>query len=157
MGSETSGYHEEKMKAVPIYDEFVKETAIFPPQFGILYCALKLTGEAGEVSEKLGKLIRDSGVYKQDNVVSLEPGQHIDAKWGEIKLSEAQLMKVTPRFDLTEEQKLALMKELGDVLWYVTAMSQQLGFSLERVMDMNIEKLTSRRERGVLKGSGDDR
>lgn len=148
------------MDTVNNYNEFVKETAIFPPQFGLLYCALKLTGEAGEVSEKLGKLIRDSGVYKQHRVVVLTDSQTADIResgFQSIFLDDAQSADVTPRFNLTIDQRLALMKELGDVLWYVTAMSQQLGFSLEQVIDMNIEKLTSRRERGVLQGSGDDR
>lgn len=53
------------------------------------------------------------------------------------------------------EQELA--KELGDVLWYTSAIAQDLGYTLECVAQMNIAKLTSRRERGVLGGSGDNR
>ena len=50
-----------------------------------------------------------------------------------------------------------LLKELGDPLWYIASLADDLGFTLQDVVDANVEKLTSRKERGVLKGSGDDR
>lgn len=58
---------------------------------------------------------------------------------------------------ITEERRLAIKKELGDVCWFVAELSTLLGFDLEDVMQSNIDKLTSRKERGVIKGSGDDR
>lgn len=48
-------------------------------------------------------------------------------------------------------------KELGDVLWYLTRSANELGYSLDEIAKMNIEKLQSRKERGVLQGSGDNR
>lgn len=59
--------------------------------------------------------------------------------------------------DSTELDKVATLRELGDVLWYVTAAARDLGFSLEDVAQANIDKLRDRRSRGVLGGSGDDR
>lgn len=56
-----------------------------------------------------------------------------------------------------EADREALKKELGDVLWYVTAMANELGFDLEDVARANLEKLASRAKRGTLGGSGDDR
>jgi NTP pyrophosphatase (non-canonical NTP hydrolase) len=47
--------------------------------------------------------------------------------------------------------------ELGDVLWYIAALSRDLNISLNDVAKMNIEKLADRKERGVLGGSGDNR
>ena len=41
--------------------------------------------------------------------------------------------------------------------WFVSEISTLLGFTLEEVMQGNLDKLTSRKERGVLHGSGDDR
>tara|TARA_B100000780_G_C20869343_1_gene345770 strand:- start:232 stop:603 length:372 start_codon:yes stop_codon:yes gene_type:complete len=53
--------------------------------------------------------------------------------------------------------KEGMLKELGDVLFYVAALSNFYGGSLRSVAEMNIEKLDSRQERGVLQGSGDNR
>ena len=49
------------------------------------------------------------------------------------------------------------MKELGDVLWYVADIAHYLGATLNDVADMNIEKLASRQDRGVIQGNGDNR
>ena len=48
-------------------------------------------------------------------------------------------------------------KELGDVLWYLANICNDIGYSLEEVADLNLEKLSSRKKRGALKGSGDNR
>ena len=50
-----------------------------------------------------------------------------------------------------------LIKELGDVLWFIAVMAENLDHSLEEVAQQNIDKLYSRQQRGVLKGSGDER
>lgn len=55
------------------------------------------------------------------------------------------------------ETRNALALELGDVLWYIQAAANDIGFSLQHIAEMNIEKLKSRRERGVIKGEGDNR
>lgn len=56
-----------------------------------------------------------------------------------------------------ELDKAELVKELGDVLWYITSLAVDLGYNLEDVAKMNVDKLKSRRERGVVKGDGDNR
>lgn len=84
----------------------------------ILYPALKLNGEAGEVAEKVGKAWRD----------------------------------IAGRIDET-----ALAFELGDVLWCVDAIAHRLGYEIEHLLQLNYVKLESRRARGTLAGSGDDR
>ncbi|MEG2612382.1 MAG: nucleoside triphosphate pyrophosphohydrolase family protein, partial [Alistipes sp.] len=97
------------------------ETAIYPDSQRIIYPTLGLTGEAGEVADKVKKVIRDN---------------------------EQQF---------TDERKAEIAKEIGDVLWYCATLSRDLGFSLESVAQMNVDKLRSRRERNILKGSGDNR
>ncbi len=58
---------------------------------------------------------------------------------------------------VTEERRAAVAKELGDLLWYVAMTCEELGLELEDVAQGNVTKLFSRKERGVIKGSGDNR
>ena len=57
----------------------------------------------------------------------------------------------------TPESRLAIAKELGDSLWYIAATAEDIGYSLDTIAQLNIEKLTDRRNRGVIQGSGDNR
>lgn len=107
------------------YQAGARSTALYAEEVRVLYPALKLAGEAGEVAEKLGKFMRDEG-YR--------PGE-----------------------PLSPEQREKLAKELGDVLWYVANLAADLGVGLGHVAATNLAKLQSRRERGVITGSGDDR
>ncbi len=106
-----------KRKTFDGYNEFVKSMKVYPEKHAIMYPALGLCGEAGEIAEKVKKWLRGD----------------------------------------RELDKEGLLKELGDPLWYITSLADDLGFTLQDVVDANIEKLSSRKDRGVLKGSGDDR
>lgn len=55
------------------------------------------------------------------------------------------------------EINLDLAKELGDVLWYVAILASKMGWSLNAIAELNLEKLRDRKERGVIDGSGDNR
>ena len=103
------------------YQAAALTTAIYPEDKRIIYPALGMCGEAGEVADKVKKVIRDN----------------------------AQ--------NFTAEEKREIAKEIGDVLWYCAVLSHDLGFTLEDVTQMNIDKLQSRKERGMLSGSGDNR
>lgn len=59
--------------------------------------------------------------------------------------------------DGRELDKEDLKKELGDVLWYISALSTDLGIDLEDVALTNYRKLKDRKERNTLSGSGDNR
>jgi NTP pyrophosphatase (non-canonical NTP hydrolase) len=59
--------------------------------------------------------------------------------------------------DNTKVEAQDIIKELGDVAFYLTALANYFGSSLQEVLELNIIKLNDRQERGVLKGSGDDR
>lgn len=58
---------------------------------------------------------------------------------------------------ISEEDKQEILKELGDILWYINSLSTLLGSSLEEVAQKNLDKVLSRKARGVTAGSGDNR
>lgn len=59
--------------------------------------------------------------------------------------------------DGKEFSKEDMGAELGDILWYVSAICSDVGLNLSDVMANNVDKLLSRKQRGVLGGSGDNR
>lgn len=91
------------------FDRIPYLSTLIPLVFG-------LTEEAGEVSGKFKKAIRDD---------------YFDPE--------------------------AVAKELGDCLWYLTEIGSHIGYSLESIMELNVKKLTDRKERNVLHGNGDNR
>lgn len=105
-------------------------TAVYPENYKIVYPALGMNGEAGEVAEKVKKVIRDYSAGTDENGAIVLPNSSI---------------------------RVELAKEIGDVLWYCATLANDLGFTLEEIGEMNIEKLQSRKERGKLGGSGDNR
>lgn len=125
------------------YETAAVSTAIYPGQgtaVGLMYCALKLNGEAGELAEHVGKAMRDDdlvGVTRQlisgDEIVSASVG------------------------DLTPDRRELILKEIGDCLWYLAALCRELGTSLGAVAAKNIAKLAARKAAGKLGGSGDNR
>ncbi|HVV25621.1 MAG TPA: nucleoside triphosphate pyrophosphohydrolase family protein [Candidatus Saccharimonadales bacterium] len=58
---------------------------------------------------------------------------------------------------VSAEDKQELAKEIGDVLWYLAVFADHLGVSMDAIAQQNLDKLQSRKQRGVLGGSGDNR
>lgn len=58
---------------------------------------------------------------------------------------------------ITKEKRTEIAKELGDVMWYLSQISTELGVKLSKVVKLNLEKLSSRKMRDKLHGSGDNR
>lgn len=104
------------------YQKKSKKTAIYPNRGkNYIYPTLGLAGEAGEVAEKIKKVIRDKKL----------------------------------KIDLNTKTEIS--KELGDILWYVSQLATELELDLNKIASQNIEKLFSRKKRGKLSGSGDNR
>ena len=58
---------------------------------------------------------------------------------------------------LTPFGKEKLLDEIGDVLWYIAMIADELDTTLEEVAQRNIKKLADRKSRNVITGSGDNR
>lgn len=61
------------------------------------------------------------------------------------------------REELTDRRRLLIIKELGDVLWYVGAICNEIDIALFDVALANLQKLKDRTDRDKLQGSGDER
>lgn len=96
----------------------------------VIYPVLGLVSEAGEVADKFKKLLRD---------------EQFELPFDDVAVS------------MTYEERYEVAQELGDVLWYVTALANDLNFSLEEVAEANLRKLEGRSKRGTIRGSGDNR
>lgn len=57
----------------------------------------------------------------------------------------------------TEELGRQVLPELGDVLFNVSETARMFGYTLQDVVNYNVEKLNDREAHGVLIGSGDNR
>ena len=104
------------------YQRESRKTALYPEAgSNAIYPTLGLVGEAGEVADKVKKILRDKkGVFDKNS-------------------------------------KDAIKFELGDVLWYISQLSSELGYELDEIANANLEKLKSRKFRGKIQGSGDNR
>ncbi|MBT4192336.1 MAG: nucleoside triphosphate pyrophosphohydrolase family protein [Candidatus Diapherotrites archaeon] len=58
---------------------------------------------------------------------------------------------------LSEVDKQGLAGELGDALWYISALADKLGFTLADIAENNLRKLYMRKENHELKVHGADK
>ena len=58
---------------------------------------------------------------------------------------------------ISNEKRVEIAHELGDVQWYIARLAEDLGYDLEDIAIMNIEKLSDRKNRNQIGGSGDHR
>jgi NTP pyrophosphatase (non-canonical NTP hydrolase) len=105
------------------YQKKAVSTKLYSDKYKIIYPALSLGDESGEVMGKIKKWLRgDAGVGEMD-----------------------------------KERIEAIKLEMGDVLWCLSALADDLGLNLSDIAQANIDKIMSRKERGVIMGDGDNR
>lgn len=57
----------------------------------------------------------------------------------------------------TDDREDQIVSEVGDVLWFLAVIADELGYRLEEIAEMNVEKLAARKAKGTISGSGDNR
>ena len=122
---ESMGYYDMFPDADPVnwadyYSGWVEKKIVTSGVERLVENSLGLSGEIGEVHEKIKKLFRDN----PDDVLKANK---------------------------------EIMKELGDVVYYATALANIYGRGLQEVLELNIQKLDDRQKRNKLRGSGDNR
>lgn len=103
------------------YQEDAMRTKVYDKSISLMYPALGLNGEAGEVAEKVKKIYRDDSG------------------------------------NISHNKREEISDELGDILWYVAAMCEDIGVTMDYVAKRNLDKLASRMLRNKIHGSGDKR
>ena len=102
-----------------------------------MYPALGLAEEAGEVCGKIAKFIRKNMGFQPATVY--RDDKSITDYWNE----------------KNEQFRKDLSKELGDAMWMIAELCTVYGLDLGEVMAENIEKLTDRKDKGLIIGEGD--
>ena len=82
LGTQTNETHKYKrISDLDMYQEVAKTTAIYPREQAIIYPTLGLTGEAGEVANKVKKIIRDGSNKNDEKLVSEIKAEIGDCLW----------------------------------------------------------------------------
>lgn len=160
------------------YQRFTRQTAKYPylgerTLRSLLYPTLGSAGELGEYVDKLVAFAKNANAAAKPEDMGFTDGSHStlwlvletlervaiacrDAEQLKRPLREGR-MSLPPLRAPTDGELAALKPEGGDRKWYLSRELDELGVESSEVATSNREKLLSRKERGVLHGSGDAR
>lgn len=115
-------------------NEYQKQamTTCMPSSENFSYMFLNLVGEVGEFASKVAKAIRK----------------------GNAEISHSKLSRIGDT-DMLATQDEELKKEAGDILWQLSGVCSVMGWSLNEVAQMNLDKLAARKQAGTIDGNGD--
>ena len=108
-------------------------TTCMPSSENFSYMFLNLVGEVGEFASKVAKHIRKEKLALDNN--------NLQGKWNLDDDTNAEINE--------------LKKEAGDILWQLSGLCTIMGWSLEDVAQMNLDKLAARKAVGTIDGNGD--
>ena len=111
-------------------------TTCMPSCENISYMLLNLVGEVGELASKIAKHIRKGNMTIGGKC--LPNGLHTTLEGEEWLNADKELMK-----------------EAGDILWQLSGLCTVMGWELNDVAKMNLDKLAARKAAGTIDGNGD--
>ena len=124
---------------------------------GFLQDAKKETAFLGSMRSRSAfniyqKLAKETAIYPSEKALEyLSLGLASEA--GEV----AGIVSKWLRGDEKQVNVKEMTKELGDVLWFLSCLADELGLDFAEIAVYNIKKLADRQARGVIKGNGDNR
>lgn len=109
------------------------------------YMFLNLVGEVGEFASKVAK-----GIRKGHCSIGLEPkiAEEYDT-------ADETIANELWQFNEMDERTEELKKEAGDILWQLSGLCSIMGWKLEDIAQMNLDKLAARKAIGTIDGNGD--
>lgn len=102
------------------------------------------------------KKSRETALYPNKDNNFIYPTLGLNGESGEVAEKIKKVLRDKGGV-IDEQTRQELAKELGDVLWYLANLATELKLDLNEIAEKNIEKLFSRKDRGVLSGDGDNR
>lgn len=120
-------------------NEYQKQamTTCMPSSENFSYMFLNLVGEVGEFASKVAKEIR-----KENMCIGVNSTKRNEHYW------------FTHDGDSYAKEE-ELKKEAGDILWQLSGVCSVMGWSLNEVAQMNLDKLAARKAVGTIDGNGD--
>lgn len=101
----------------------------------------------------------ETAIYPEQGTGSALALAYVGLGLGESGEVQGKIKKVLRDDDgvLTNEKREAIAAEAGDILWYVSQLATEIGVPMSTIAQANVDKLQSRKQRGVIGGSGDER
>ena len=124
------------------YQEKAMSTCM-PSCENISYMLLNLVGEVGEFASKVAKAVRK-------NQVCIGGKTSLNRNILTVRDDSPETMD----FDVLAFDS-ELKKEAGDILWQLSGLCKVMGWDLEHVAQVNLDKLAKRKEAGTIDGNGD--
>lgn len=137
------------------YQEAAMGTCM-PSSNNFAYMILNLQGEVGEFCSKVAKAIQKEQFIVDSNYLcscpKMGPFTHEEFK----NLSKDEIRKMCDEAaEIIQKHDEELCKECGDILWQLAGLAKVMGWDLESVAQMNLDKLAARKEAGTIAGNGD--
>lgn len=118
-----------------------------------------MSESSDDIISRYIEVTRETALYPEAGSGSIMALAYVGLGLGEAGEVQGKLKKVI-RDDngvITEERRQEILDEVGDIIWYTVRLCDELNVGFDAVLTRNIEKLLDRKERNVIKGSGDKR
>lgn len=116
-----------RIRTLREYSKAAKSTCL-NSSFNFSYLAFGLIAEIGEVADLVAKWIRKRMAFIKNDFLVFNTGD------------EAEVQSFRDK----------IIKELGDVLWFVALLSEYLGVTFEELANRNIAKLAERKRNNTI-------